>query len=192
VVPHGGCSEARSEQLQLELVQSQQVRSEERRVRALHALDALDVDVDPRFQLMVAVARQWFDVPMVSITLVDAHRQWRVAFCGPLDREGPVNGAVCPAVMFEQDIVVLPDLTRDPRFAESPYVTGGPRLRFYAGHPLRTADGEPIGAFCLMDSRPRGFSQADHEVLSGLGHWVQSELLSGVRAGTSAYEQLPA
>jgi len=186
--PHGGTySEA-----QAELVPVEHVQAEQRRLRALHSLDALDVDVDPRFQLMVEVTRQWFDVPMVSITLVDADRQWRVAFCGPLDREGPSSGAICPTVMNQSDIVVLADLTRDPRFAESPYVTGGPRLRFYAGYPLRTDDGEPIGAFCVMDSRARGFNQADHEVLSGLGRWVQSELLAGVRAGTSAYEGLPA
>ncbi|SDS58272.1 GAF domain-containing protein [Friedmanniella luteola] len=151
------------------------------RLRALRDLDALDVEADLRFDLMVQVAQHWFDLPMVSITLVDAARQWRVAFYGPLTRQTGLDGAICPVAMEADGVFVVTDATRDPRFAESSSVTGGPRIRFYAGWPLRAPGGELIGSFCVMDTRPRCFSRADRDALQDLGCWVEGELALGVR-----------
>lgn len=152
------------------------------RLRALKALDAMQDDIDPKFASIVQVARQWFDVPMVSITMVDADRQYRMAHLGPLAREGGLDGAICPVAMEGEDALVVTDTTRDPRFAESPYVTGDPRLRFYAGWPLHAPGGEAVGAFCVMDTRPRVFEAADELVLADLGRWIERELHAGVRA----------
>ncbi len=156
--------------------------SEVQRLRALWAMDILDVEVDARITNIVQLAQQWFDLPMVSITVIDADRQWRVAFQGPLTRQGGIEGAICPVAMHANDVFVVTDTTRDPRFAESPYVTGEPRLRFYAGWPLRAPGGEPIGAFCVMDTRPRDFGPSDEDILTALGRWVEEELYRGVRA----------
>lgn len=159
---------------------------ESQRLRALRALDALQVEVDPKFGVIVEVARQWFDVPMVSITLIDADRQWRVAHLGPLVREGGLDGAICPTAMYAPGAFVVTDTTRDPQFADSPYVTGDPRLRFYAGWPLHAPGGEPIGAFCVMDTRPRVFDDSDQVILADFGGWVEQELHAGVRVPVSS------
>lgn len=150
------------------------------RLAALRALHALDVTADRRFDLMAMVAQQMLDVPMVSLTLVDADRQWRVAWRGPLEQEGSLEGAVCAVAMFSEDLFVVPDLRRDPRFRDSPYVLDEPRLRFYAGFPLRSRSGQPVGSFCVMDRRPRHLLAADREVLTDLGRWVTHELQTGV------------
>lgn len=159
------------------------ITSEVRRLEALGSLGVLDADVDQRFESMVLVAQHWFDLPMVSITLVDADRQWRVAFYGPLTRQTGLDGAICPVAMTADEVFVVPDASRDPRFAESPSVTGDPRIRFYAGSPLHAPGGEPIGSFCVMDTRPRCFSRADREALHDLGRWVENEIALGVRPG---------
>lgn len=50
-----------------------------------------------------------------------------------------------------EELVIIPDLRDDSRFCTRRYVTDGPRMRFYAGAPLRNVDGTIIGAFCVFD-----------------------------------------
>ncbi|APA06225.1 hypothetical protein sscle_01g009950 [Sclerotinia sclerotiorum 1980 UF-70] len=49
----------------------------------------------------------------------------------------------------------VPDLMADPRFCNLPYVAGGPRFRYYAGTPLISDTGIPIGSVFVIDPRPR-------------------------------------
>ncbi|KAF7951161.1 uncharacterized protein EAE97_002712 [Botrytis byssoidea] len=49
----------------------------------------------------------------------------------------------------------VPDLSADPRFCKLPYVAGGPRFRYYAGTPLISNTGIPIGSVFVIDPRPR-------------------------------------
>ena len=49
-------------------------------------------------------------------------------------------------------VLEIPDARADPRFADSPLVTGPPHIRFYAGAPLTTEDGHNIGV--LVRHRP--------------------------------------
>ena len=153
---------------------------EMQRVSALGSLDVLDVPIDLRFELMAQVAASLFDVPLVSMTLVDDHRQWRLASWGPLPRESPLEGGICPIAMRSEGLFVVPDMTLDPRFVDNIYVREH-GLRFYAGWPLKAPGGEPIGSFCIMDLRPRQLSRADRDALTDLGRWMQEELLAGVR-----------
>lgn len=155
--------------------------AERQRLAALRSMDLLDGSVEARFELMAQAAARLLGIPLVSITIVDEHRQWRLALAGPLPREAPLTGAVCPEAMHASSLFVVPDLAADPRFANSPYVTGEAGLRFYAGWPLKAPGGEPIGAFCVMDTKPRRLSWADREIVCDLGRWVQEELLRGVR-----------
>lgn len=161
-----------------------QVDAEGRRLEALRALDALDVEEpDARFSSMVLIAQHWFDLPMVSITLVDADRQWRVASYGPLARQTGLEGAICPVAMYAEDLFVVGDTAQDPRFAPAEDAVG-PVVRFYAGAPLHAPTGEAVGSFCVMGPRPRSFSRADRDVLEDLGRWVEIELGRGVRPQT--------
>jgi GAF domain-containing protein len=161
-----------------------QVDEESRRLQALRALDALDVEEpDVRFESMVLIAQHWFDLPMVSITLVDADRQWRVASYGPLARETCLEGAICPVAMHAEGVYVVDDTALDPRFAPAKDAVGTV-VRFYAGAPLHAPTGEPVGSFCVMGPRPRSFSRADRDVLEDLGRWVEQELGRGIKIRT--------
>ena len=72
--------------------------------------------------------------------------------------------------------MVVPDTLLDGRFADNPLVTGAPRVRFYAGCPLRDADGACVGTLCLVDTRPREFDGAKLGLLRDLGALVRREL----------------
>ena len=69
-------------------------------------------------------------------------------------RETPLDRSICLTAMLQPGLTIVPDLTEDPRFAHNPLVTGEPHLRFYAGAVLRTPDGVPLGALCVLDHVP--------------------------------------
>ena len=73
-------------------------------------------------------------------------------------------------------MTVVPDTHLDGRFADNPLVVGAPRVRFYAGYPVRDADGACFGTLCLMDTRPRDFDEAKLGLLRDLGSLVRREL----------------
>jgi PAS domain S-box-containing protein len=86
------------------------------------------------------------------------------SFCAQAQREG---------ALFEVE-----DALADPRFAADPFVTSGPRVRFYVGVPLRTAAGEELGTLCVMDTVPRKLTPQQREGLRALARRVvaQAEL----------------
>lgn len=57
-------------------------------------------------------------------------------------------------IRTDEPFVVL-DASSDWRFENNPNVVGRNSVRFYAGAPLRTADGFNIGSLCILDDKPR-------------------------------------
>jgi len=72
------------------------------------------------------------------------------------------------------------DTHLDERFADHPLVVGSPFVRFYAGQPVHSLDGQPLGTLCLLDQQPRQFSDAEKRMLRDLAQMVQDELNRGV------------
>jgi signal transduction histidine kinase/CheY-like chemotaxis protein len=132
------------------------------RLAALLALDILDTDAEPGFDDVVALARTISGAEVALVSLIDAERQWFKAKSGIDISETPRSIAFCDVAIRHTEPLVVLDATRDPRFADNPLVTGPPFIRFYAGAPIRTAEGHALGTVCVVDSRPRvTFDQAD-------------------------------
>nr|CEK27517.1 sensory box histidine kinase/response regulator [Yersinia ruckeri] len=60
---------------------------------------------------------------------------------------------------MQRDALIVPDTAADPRFFDNPLVTAGPKIGFYAGQPLFSLDGLPLGTLCIIDSSPKEFSR---------------------------------
>ncbi|BCM83770.1 diguanylate cyclase domain-containing protein [Methylobacterium indicum] len=142
------------------------------RQEALAEIALLDTPPEREFDVLAKLAQRMLGTGMSSITLVDPERQWFKARCGPLAPETPRAGAFCPIVVETEVPLTVADARLDPRFAESPFVTGAPHIRYYAGVPVRvrrpTGDVVTIGTLCVLDERPREPSPADLEVLEEL------------------------
>lgn len=154
-------------------------RSEEHdraRVIAAHGMDA--VEDDPELMRIVEFAAQLCEVPVSLVTVVEEQRQRFLARTGIDVREMPRPTSFCAHAMLENAPLVVPDATQDPRFADNPVVTGEPRVRFYAGAPLVSSEGTPLGALCVLDSEPRpeGLSDFQKEGLSVLADAVMRRL----------------
>ncbi|MDB5731428.1 MAG: hypothetical protein JWQ03_1323 [Variovorax sp.] len=105
------------------------------------------------------------------ISLADGPRLWFKTRVGLQATEIPREASFCACAMgFTQDVLVVEDATRDPRFVDNPLVTGELKIRFYAGAPLVTSTGEPIGTLCTLDREPR---RLDPEKLRSLQFMAQ-------------------
>lgn len=147
------------------------------RLAALEAYDILDAAPEKGFDDVVLLARNVCGTPVALVSLVAADRQWFKARAGFPECGTDLNASVCAHVLAEPDLLVIPDLSRDPRTRSNPLVSGEPRIRFYAGAPLRTPDGKALGSLCVIDLAPReGLTAVQAESLRALAGQVMAQM----------------
>lgn len=153
---------------------------EHARQRELDTYRILDTLPDEAFDDVVRLASMLCDAPIALVSLVDRDRQWFKARRG-FDAPGTArNEAFCDHAIREPDALLeVPDATQDARFADLPLVTGG-QARFYAGMPLVTPSGAPIGTVCVLDREPRTLDGRQREALASLARLTMN-LLDGRR-----------
>ncbi|MCJ2107486.1 EAL domain-containing protein [Methylobacterium sp. E-041] len=153
---------------------------EEARLRALAALaahDWLNASPDPVLAHIVELVARLLGAPAAFVSLVDKDRQVFHAKVGIGLCETTRDIAFCDRTIAQDGVLVVLDASRDPRFRDNPLVTGEPFIRFYAGAPLRTADGHAIGTLCLAGSEARtDFTEADRRTLSDLARLALDRL----------------
>ena len=151
-------------------------KNELRRVMSLYALDLLDTPPEERFDQLTRCATKIFKMPISTLTLIDANREWFKSCQGLSKTEGDRAVSFCGHALVENEILVIKDTAKDERFVDNPMVIGEPYIRFYAGVPIVSADGHRIGVFCVKDTKPREFSKDDEEILKGLASWAELEI----------------
>jgi phosphoribosyl 1,2-cyclic phosphodiesterase len=154
---------------------------EERRVTSLRSLGVLDTAREQRFDRYTDEACESFGVPIALITLVDSDRQWFKSHRGIDIDETPRDESVCAHAILGSEVLQVPDLLADPRFADNPSVVGPGHARFYAGAPLILDDGSRIGTLCVIDHRPRLLDENQLEELRRLARGVVDELQGTAR-----------
>lgn len=146
------------------------------RLSALRRLDVLDTAPEAQFDKIVGLVRNVLGVPIATVTLVDAHRQWFKARNGLAANETPRNQSFCTHTVAARSPVMIEDALLDPRVADSVLVTGEPFIRAYLGVPLMTPDGHAVGALCAIDTVARSFTQAQIDLLASFANLVVDEL----------------
>jgi GAF domain-containing protein len=150
--------------------------NEVERLHALRALLLLDTPPEERFDRIAGFAASEFDVPMAMVSLVDEDRQWFKAQVGLSLCETARDQSFCGHAILSPATLVVPDTALDPRFADNPFVTGEPFVRFYAGAPLSLPGGHAVGTLCIMDTQPRQMDRTDLAILGALRALVVEEL----------------
>lgn len=150
-------------------------RNETKRLHTLRALELVGTAPQPEFDAIVQLAATLFDSPTALVTLVDEHRQWFKARCGMEPEGTPRQISFCTHAILCDEIMVIPDATRDDRFRDNPLVVDAPNIRFYAGCPL-SLDGHRLGTLCVIDTAPKQPSQEQLLGLKRLGIVVEGLL----------------
>lgn len=141
---------------------------EPERLARLIGLGVLDTLPQRAFDDITALAQTLCGTPVALITLIDRDRQWFKSRRGLDITETPREFAFCAhAIMAPDQVTVVEDLRKDPRFADNPFVNGPPDVRFYAGAPIVTDDGFALGTVCVVDLQTRQLTDTQ---IDGLRH----------------------
>jgi K+-sensing histidine kinase KdpD len=150
--------------------------TEQRRLAALHGYEVLDTAPESDFDDIAVLAAQLCRTPLAAISLLAADRQWFKAKQGLDFCETAREHSFCSHAMYADDVMQVPDARLDPRFRDNPLVAGEPHIRFYAGAPLVTATGHPLGTLCVIDYEPRVLGPAECRGLRTLARHVIAQL----------------
>ena len=143
------------------------------RMAVLRDYGVLDSVPEADFDDIVFLASLVCGAPVALVSLVDHDRQWFKAKVGIDVEQTSRDVAFCAhAILQPADIFVVPDALADPRFATNPLVQDEPRMRFYAGAPLVSPEGMPLGTLCVFDRVPRALSAEQTRALGALAREV--------------------
>ncbi|TBU49766.1 hypothetical protein BD309DRAFT_850823 [Dichomitus squalens] len=150
---------AKEEQMFLELgyLAPPNPPNELERRRALYKYNIWGTGPDPNFDRIAHLVKLVFNTRIVIMSLIDGTEQFLKSESGMGCVSMPRSSSLCAHAILQPDdepTIVL-DAQEDWRFSQNPLVIGHPRIRFYAGCPLRTQEGYNIGTLAIMDDTPR-------------------------------------
>jgi diguanylate cyclase (GGDEF)-like protein len=148
------------------------------RVDTLYELRILDTEPEERFDRLTRLAKRLLQVPIALISLVDENREWIKSGEGLNNTQIPRDISFAAHAILGTDILLVPDTTLDERFRDNPLVVDEPQIRFYAGCPLRASNGSNLGTLCLIDRKPREFSENDKALLRDLTQMAEQDIVA--------------
>jgi phosphoribosyl 1,2-cyclic phosphodiesterase/DNA-binding response OmpR family regulator len=152
--------------------------NEQARLATIEQLGLLNSEQEERFDRIARLAARVLDVQYSAVNLIDASRQ----VCKGSNIQGaapyPREFSLCAHTILQEGLMSVEEgdeaLGGNWVFSELQY-------RFYAGIPLRTEAGYPLGTLCVLDNRPRQLGPSEQEALADLAAIAQRELLSARR-----------
>ncbi len=145
----------------------------------------------PELDEITRLAAELFETPNAYVNLIGAEQQVFVSAAGAVPPSMPREDSFCAHTITHDGVLVVGDTKEDPRFRDNPMVTPPEGLRFYAGAPLVSPlDGQPLGALCVIDTKPRdGFNAAQMGLLTKLASLAAASM---ERRRQHAQEHAPA
>lgn len=151
--------------------------NEAERLEVLRNYQILDTPPEQVFDDLAQLAGFICGTPISLVSLIDADRQWFKAKVGWGDADSTKREvAFCQHTILGEDVFEIEDTTKDPLFWDNPLVTESPSIRFYAGAPLITPEGVPLGTICALDTVPHRLNEAQRNALRIVAREVVSHL----------------
>ncbi len=137
-------------------------------------MQLLDTLPEKEYDDLTELAALICDTPISLVTLVTDTRQFFKSRHGLDIAETPIELSFCAhALKVPKRPFIVEDARKDELFKDNPSVTGKPNIVFYAGMPLVSSEGNPVGAFCVVDNKPRKLAQKQIEALKSLANQVE-------------------
>lgn len=156
---------------------------EDQRLDAVLRLNLLESVPEERFDRLTRLIHCLFDIPLVFITLIDKQRVWYKSSFGNNAVEEPRDISFCGHTIcntvtddISSRFFEVLDARRDKRFLDNPFVTQNSGVRYYMGFALQSVDHQNIGTLCMIDVKPRSFTEVQKKQFYDLGLIVEEEI----------------
>ncbi|WP_404420631.1 PAS domain S-box protein [Nibricoccus sp. IMCC34717] len=148
------------------------------RLAALHRLRLLDSPAEEAYDRLAQLGRRLLGAPVCLVSLVDDRRQFFKAMpglSGPAAeaRGTPLSHSFCQHVVTSAAPLVVDDARANPLVCDNGAVADL-GVAAYLGVPFFSPEGHALGSFCVLDSKPREWSEGDLQVMTELAHQVST------------------
>jgi diguanylate cyclase (GGDEF)-like protein len=150
-------------------------KNEQARLAALDEMGILYTPLEDRFDKITRTICRIFSISTAYVSLIDSDTQWIKSSQGLNLINTPRSTSICAHTLLVDESIICEDLSQDDRFRDNPFVTSGLKIRFYAGFALKSR-GQNIGTLCMVDNKPRKFSNEDIATMRDLVSWAQTEI----------------
>ena len=151
--------------------------NEKERMAAVNRLGLLNDKSNNRFDLLTKRAVKELHVPISTLTILDPQKEHYKSSQGLNEKDGERAISFCGHALLMKDLFVIPDTSKDVRFANNPMVIGKPFVRSYMGMALFDfKTGLPVAVFCVKDIKPRNFTMAEIDVFSTIVTEAEEEI----------------
>ena len=145
--------------------------NEQDRLNNLYSYELLNTLPEKDYDDITKLASYICGAPVSLITIIDADRQWFKSKYGVDVQETSREHAFCShAILRPDEIMIVPDMKKDIRFYDNPLVTGDYNVMFYAGVPLLSEEGYPLGSLCILDTKPNNLDENQKQALKMLAN----------------------
>ncbi len=151
-------------------------KNEDKRLRDLQSYCILDTPSEVEFDSITQLIAEICNTPIATVTLIDKNREWFKSAHGLKERQNDRKIAFCAQAILSHEVFIVEDTLKDPRFLDNPMVVGPPHIRFYAGAPLISPDGNALGTLAIKDYQPRHLTDLQLQALKTLAHQVMVQL----------------
>ncbi len=145
---------------------------------SLEELGLIDAPPESIFDNLTKLATSLFDIPvsLVSIVDFDNNRQYFKSQLGLVEpwaaqRQTPLSHSFCQHVVNDNSTLVVEDAAIHPKVKDNLAVRDL-GVATYIGAPIYNTDDQPIGAFCVIDGKPRRWTPEEIEQLESLSNCV--------------------
>ena len=156
------------------------VVNDPRRLSALRATGLLDTPAEERFDALTALASRVLRAPVALVSLVDEDRQFFKSCLGlpepwASERETPLSHSFCQHAIAAREPLIVEDSRKHPVLHDNGAIRDLGVIA-YAGIPLESSDGQPLGTLCVIDHQPRRWTSEEIDLLSGLARPVAAQV----------------
>jgi diguanylate cyclase (GGDEF)-like protein/PAS domain S-box-containing protein len=149
------------------------------RLRAVNASGLVDSPAEEAFDRLTRLAARLLNAPVALVSIVDDERQFFKSAYGlgepwASKRGTPLSHSFCKHVVNDGELIVS-DSRTDRRLQGNSAIKELNAIA-YAGVPLTDIDGEKLGAFCVIDSESRQWSEEQLSVLRDLAAAASADI----------------
>lgn len=149
---------------------------EQSRIETLLDYEILDTDAEQVFDDLTELAAELLKTPIALMSFIDEKRQWFKSRFGLDITQTPRQFAFCAHTILEEEVFVIENATQDKRFVDNPLVIYSPNIEFYAGVIIKSKSKLPLGTLCILDTKPRKWTEEQARLLAMLARQAESQL----------------